>query len=234
MVTHTRSRAASASVVMSIRRVGPRRSATRVLGVDQDVEQRLVQQQRIAPAPAAGPRPALRRISMPCRASVALRLASARVSTRSSCDPAARHPMRAGEDEQVPHDLRGAIGFLDRSAAARVARARADADVSISSSRCPSTPCSGLFISCAMPATNCPSDASFSDCARRARSASRSRLEPRLSRDVARDQHAPDRLRVLVDERRRRQQERAAEPRRPRSAACPPGGGPGAGSAVST
>ena len=46
--------------------------------------------------------------------------------------------------------------------------------MSISSSRWPITPCSGLFISCAMPATNWPSDASFSDCVRRSRSAARS------------------------------------------------------------
>ena len=44
-------------------------------------------------------------------------------------------------------------------------------------------------------------------------------LELGLRRDVARHEHAPDRLRILVDERRRGQQEGAAELVRPRSAA---------------
>ena len=42
------------------------------------------------------------------------------------------------------------------------------------SSTFPSTPCSGLLISCATPATNWPRAASFSDCTRRACSTSRS------------------------------------------------------------
>ena len=69
-----------------------------------------------------------------------------------------------------------------------------------SSSRWPSTPCSGLFSSWAMPATNCPSAASFSDCVSRCRSSSRSASSLRLRRQVARDDDAADALAFVIEQ----------------------------------
>ena len=68
---------------------------------------------------------------------------------------------RSREHEQITDDFCRAIGFaidhphvpLQRACSAAFPR---------SSSRCPSTPCRGLFNSCAMPATSCPRAASFS------------------------------------------------------------------------
>ena len=63
-----------------------------------------------------------------------------------------------------------------------------------------------------MPATNCPSDASFSDCASRPRSASRS-FEAHLMRDVAGDEDVAGWISALIDQRRHRHGQRPAESR---------------------
>ena len=219
IVTHTRSRAASASVVMSIRRVGRCRSATACSA--------LIRMLSSACCSSSGSPEhrrqvlALRCDASRCRAARACACGwPARASARDRLHPLARHALRAGEDQQVADDLRRAIGFLVDPPQLAPDRRVPPPMVSISSSRCPSTPCSGLFISCAMPATNCPSDASFSDCASRSRSASRS-ASSRVCRVMSRATSTrPIGCAVLVDERRRRQQERAAEARvldRPRA-----------------
>ena len=55
-----------------------------------------------------------------------------------------------------------------------------------------------------MPATNWPSDASFSDCASRSRSAACSCFQPGLVRDVAGDEHVTGGLAAGADQRRHR------------------------------
>ena len=167
-----------------------------VLGVDQDVQQRLLQQQRIADDRRGRSRPCVADdLDVgPARASAA-RLASARVMTRSirsrrrvmRCEPG-EHQQVAGRSSR--RDRPRGRSAANRGAVRLFRGVPCGAGVTISSSRWPSTPCSGLFISCAMPATNWPSDASFSDCASRARSVVALGFEPRLSRDVARDEHA--------------------------------------------
>ena len=175
------------------------RAGDRVLRVDQDVEERLLQQQpdRRRPTAAFGPlladdldvglgqrglraRERARQDAIDAAAAGA-RSAATPVNTAGCARSSRRDPPRG------------------RSAAARALR-RGVAPPRrrpISSSRCPSTPCSGLFISCAMPATNWPSDASFSDCASRSRSAARS-ASSRVCRVMSRATSTrPDGLAVL-------------------------------------
>ena len=87
--------------------------------------------------------------------------------------------------------------FAARSASWRICRSSAllagvASDDRSSSSRWPSTPCSGLFISCAMPATNWPSDGELL----RLREALAQRLalglEPRLPVMSRADEHASE------------------------------------------
>ena len=70
--------------------------------------------------------------------------------------------------------------------------------MSISSSRCPITPCSGLFISCAMPGDELPERRELFGLRQPLAQRRALRLEPRLPRDVARDEHAPERVAVLA------------------------------------
>ena len=150
---------------------------------------------------------------MSARGRPALRSASDLLRARVEAHRTPDQPPRPGEHEQVAHDFRGAIGFaVDRrlDLAPQPLRKRAGAR---SSSRCPRTPCSGLFSSCAMPATNCPSAASFSDCVRRLRSSSRSAssrvcgVRSRATSTVA------DPLPVLVEQIRHRDDERPIQDR---------------------
>ena len=116
---------------------------------------------------------------------------------RLRCPPHGRppivvQPLSAGSAAATPRVARAAssprrrAGYAqfwppgrprDRSSGLPSAAASGNAPVTRSSSRCPRTPWSGLFSSCAMPATNWPSAASFSDCVSRLRSSSRSSFE---------------------------------------------------------
>ena len=109
-----------------------------------------------------------------------------------------------------------------RSSAPPGAAASGRRPVARSSSRWPSTPCSGLFSSWAMPATNWPSAASFSDCVSRLRSSSRSASSLRLRRQVARDEHGADPLALLVEQVGDRDHERPVQDRIDDLAGRPP------------
>ena len=94
--------------------------ARRVLGVDQDVEQRLLQQQRDRTYTGGSFSPCSRSTTISACAAGAPRGSPARASgcDRSASLPAI-DPVRAGEDQQVVDDLRGAIAPPGRSASAR-------------------------------------------------------------------------------------------------------------------
>ena len=87
-----------------------------------------------------------------------------------------------------------------RSSGPRARSCFGNAPVTRSSSRWPSTPCSGLFSSCAMPATNWPSAASFSDCVSRLRSSSRSASSLVCGVRSRATMHAADALAVVVEQ----------------------------------
>ena len=120
------------------------------------------------------------------------------------------HLPRSREQQQVADDARGAVGLARRPAAAAPCARGDSRSVRRTSSTCPSTACSGLFSSCAMPAT---SWLSASDCASCSRRRGPVRLEPALLGHVARDQQRPGQRALGPDERRERHLERAAEPR---------------------
>ena len=128
-------------------------------------------------------------------------------------DGAAREPARAGEHEQVPHDFRGAIRLAVDRLHLLAQRFREARPVTRSSSRWPSTPCSGLLSSWAMPATNWPSAASFSDCVSRLRSSSRSASSLDCGVRSRATSTVPSRCAVLIEQVRQRHHERALQHR---------------------
>ena len=196
------------SVVMSIvpgRPVGD----DGMFGVDQHVEERLMEQQRI--------RDHERRIlgvaADHLDAGARERGAAARegaLDTRSTVSRRRTMRPRTREHQQVADDLRRAVRLAAARAAARCAPVP-PSPTAAAARRSPSTPCSGLLISCATPATNWPSDASFSDWASRVRRASRSASSCDLPGHVARHDHAADQVVIVVDQRRHRDHDRLAE-----------------------
>ena len=215
MVTHDAlAVAASVSVVMSIR-ARRRRSATTACSA-------LIRMFRSACCSSSGSPSTARQVVLPC-------------VRRSRCRLCARCAVAAGEHARQDRDRPAAGAAIIRCEPVKTSRlrtifaARSASWINLpqlaAHRRRPTPTCRSAARDVrARPGAGCSSRAR---CRRRtvratrasrtapsrARSASRSRFEPRLSRDVAGDEHAPDRLRVLVDERRRRQQESAAEPR---------------------
>ena len=167
-----------------------------MLGVDQDVQQRLLQQ-RADRTSTGGRLLALLAHDLDAVRARAWRsrLASTRVRMRSICIGGARIRCEPVNTSRFLHDLRGAIRLLDRSAAARVGtgfgrRGHVDQQLEM-----PEHALQRVVHLVRDAGDELPERRQLLGLRQARAQRGALGLEPRLPRDVARDEHAPDRLR---------------------------------------